>query len=187
MYRFFQKVLMESESVKSQNRSGRYQEQRTDAEVYGGAFVIVTGMANNAVYSAYTPGVKDFNILTIEAPDAVDAIGVYVVDVVKISDATGMNNVYRIGAKTIGLKANAGENVAMRKLALQDEFILGRENFVSAPTVGEYAKLTVGSVDLTPAAVIPVAGLCVAIEQRETISQGTDGNVDAYLCRIVQL
>lgn len=187
MLRFFQKVLMESESIASQNRSGRYQVQGTDTAVYGGAFVVVTGMADNSVYSAYTPGIKDFNVLKIEAPADVDAKGIYVVDLVKISDGSIMNNVYRMGAKTIGLQALAGENVAMRKVAEQDEFVLGRENFTGAPTVGDFAVLTAGSVDLTPAAIVPVAGLCVAIEQRETISQGTTGDVEAYLCRVVQL
>jgi hypothetical protein len=187
MSKFFQKVLMESESIASQNRSARFQAQRTDAEVYGGAFVVVTGMALNAVYSAYTPGIKDFNVLTVEAPANVDDKNIYVIDLVAIADATGMGNTYRIGAKTIGLKAAAGVPVRMRKLAVEDEFLLSVDNFVAPPVVGQYAVLTAGSVDLTAAVGIPVAGLCVQIEQRETISQGTDGNVDAYLCRVVQL
>jgi hypothetical protein len=187
MFKFFQKVLMESESIASQNRSARFQVRGVDAPVSGGAFVVVTGMALNAVYTAFTANIKDFNVLTVEAPVNTTDKDIYVIDLVAIAQASGMNNTYRIGSKTIGLVADAGIAVRMRKVASQDEFVLGAGNFVAPPVVGQFAVLTAGSVDLTAAVAIPGAGLCMKVEQRETISQGTDGNVDAYLCRVVQL
>lgn len=191
MARFFQKVFMASESVKSAMRTGEYQASGVDATVYGGAFVVSSGMADSSVYNTYVSGTKDLSKLIVVAPVTATVTksnaGVYVTDVVKVSDGTINGNIYREGAKTIGLMANAGEPVGLRKLYHDDVFILGADNFASAPTVGQYAVLTNASVDLTPAASIPSAGLTISIEQSLTISEGTTASTPAFLCRVAQL
>lgn len=191
MARHFQKVNMVSESIKSYNRTGEYQASGVDAICTDGAFVIASGLASAAVYSAYVAGMKDFSKLVVSAPVTAQVtasnVGVYVVDIVKVSDGTINGNVYREGAKTIGLSANAGEAIAMRKLVTDDVFILGADNFASAPTVGQYAILTASSVDLTPASSIPATGFTIKVEQSLTLSEGTRATTPSYLCRVAQV
>lgn len=188
MAKFFQKILMESETVNSQNRTALYQESGVNASVYAGGFVVPTGMADNAIYSAYTSGVKDFNTLTVAPPTSATptAGSVYVIDFVKVSDGTINGNVYREGAKTLGLMANAGEKIAIRKVAFNDVFELSKDNFTTTPTVGQYAILGT-TVDAVPNATVPAAGFTIKVEQKTTVSQGVTANSDAYICRAVQL
>lgn len=190
MARFFQKVNMESEDVNAKMRSGIYQVGSTNTAVSSGAFVTVTGLADNTTYAS--SGVKDLNKLIVKAPvTATTAKGIYVTDIVKVTDGTIAGNVYREGVKTIGLSAIAGESVALRNVNnYTDQFLLGDENFVGGIAgvgTNSFAVLTNGSVDLTPSATIPATGFTVAIDQKMTVSQGITGNVTAYLCRVVQL
>jgi len=191
MARLFQKVFMASEFNKAWVRTGEFQISGTDAPVYGGAFVLATSLANSSVYSTYTTGTKDLSKMIVSAPVTATVLqanaGVYVTDVVKVSDGTINGNVYREGAKTLILQANAGEPVSLRRLEQDDCFILGADNFVTAPTVGQYAKLTAASVDLTASSTLPATGLALMIEQSLTISEGTSATTPAYLCRVEQV
>jgi hypothetical protein len=185
MARFFQKVNMASESVASYNRTGLYQESGANAVAYPGYFVKVTGLADNTIYAA--SGIKDLNklIVTTPATPTTDK-GIFVLDPVKVSEGTINGNVYREGVKTIGLSVNAGEPTAMRELvALHEQFLLGADNFQSAPTVGQYAVLTANDPDLTPASSIPATGFTVAIDGATNVTQGLTA-ISVYLCRIVQ-
>lgn len=187
MARFFEKVNMVSETVKSMNRSVVYHVGATPTAVSSGAFVVAAGLMDNTTYAA--SGIKDLNKIKVTYPGATPTaeIGVMVTDIVKVSDGTINGNVYRIGAKTIGLSAVAGEVVAARVLGMHDQFWLGDTNFASTPTVGQYAILTASSVDLTPAADTSAAGFTVAIDATMTKSQGITANTTAYLCRVVKM
>lgn len=185
MARFFQKINMEAESVASMNRTGVYLVGATPTTHYAGAFAVPTGLASDT--SVYGVGHVDFNKLTFayEATPTSTA-GVYVADPVKISDGTINGNIYRIGAKTIGLAVSAGEYVRWRALALQDQFELGADNFVSAPTVGQYAVRTASSVDLTPSASVG-SGFTIAIDKTYKKTEGLDATTTVYVCRVVKL
>jgi len=189
--KFFQKVNMMSEAggkANAMNRTGLYQASGSNAAVDAGAFVILGALASSEVYNTFTGGsAKDWNKFICTAPTAVTNKGVYVVDPVKVSDGTINGNVYRMGDKTLGLGANSGEPVALRRLDMSDQFLLGADNFVSAPTVGQYAILTAGSTVLTGSAGVPASGFCVAIDQTVTLSQGITANGSGYLVHVVQL
>ena len=184
MARFFQKVNMKSETTKSMNRSGIYVVGSTPTAVSSGAICVPTGLAP----SVYGAGLVDFNKFTFATEATLTAgIPVFVADIVKVSEAVGMGNTYRIGAKTIGLSAAAGEVVAWRELGHTDQFYLGAENFVTAPTVGQFAKRTVSSVDYTPSATLGATGFHIKIDAQEIFSEGSTASTPVYLCRVVQL
>lgn len=185
MARFFQKVNMEYESVFSKSRTGIYVVGATPTAVYGGAIAVVTGLATDT--TVYGSGHKDMNKLTF-AYEATPTAGkaVYIADPVTISSGSVNGNTYRIGAKTLGLQAAAGEYIAWRKLEVTDQFLLGADNFASAPTVGQYAVRTNASVDFTPAASV-TTGFHIAIDKTMKITEGLDATTTAYLCRVVQL
>jgi hypothetical protein len=193
--KFFQKVNMASETVDSFNRTGLFKTYSgsvgTNASVDSGAFVITTkGLAPNDVYNNFLSGstIVDFNTFIATGPAAATDKGVYVVDIVKVTDGTIGGNVYREGAKTLSMTANAGEKVAMRLLNFNDQFLLGADNISGSPTAGQYAVLTAGSaVTLTGSAGIPGTGLVVRLDQKQTISEGIDPNGVGYLCTVIQL
>ena len=186
MARFIEKVNMVSESNDALVRSGVYHVGATPTAVGSGAFVIVDGLMDNTTYAA--SGIKDLNKLKVIYPGAPTTdIGVMVSVIVMVSDGTISGNVYRVGTKTIGLTAVAGETIRFRALGMNDQFWLGDTNFVSTPTVGQYAVLTASSVDLTPAANKSAAGFTVAIDATMTKSQGITANTTAYLCRVVKM
>lgn len=186
--KFFQKVNMTSETVNSYNRTGLYVVSGSTTAIDSGAFIVTGSLAPNSVYNAFLSGseIVDINTFYIAAPVALTSKPVYVVDVVKVTDGTINGNVYREGAKTLALQANAGEKVAIRFLDYNDQFILGDGNFVSAPTVGQYATLTAGSLVLTGSAGTGT-GFAVRVEQKQFISEGIDANGTGYLCTVVQL
>jgi hypothetical protein len=191
--KFFQKTNMISESVYAAMRSGLFHTaMEAEAAVDSGAFVIAGELADNEVYNEYlgAGALKDFNTFIIKAPVSAHVTAsnanVYVVDPVKVSEATNGTNVYREGARTLGLAGNPGEKIAIRKLFLDDMFILGAGNFVSAPTVGEFAILTATETTLTPAAAIPSTGFAIRVECEWHITQGINAT-DGFLCTVVQL
>lgn len=191
--KFFQKTNMISEFVPSAMRTGLFQTALgVDAAVDAGAFVIAGELADHEVYNEYlgVGALKDFNVFITRAPVAADvtatAVHLYVVEPIKIGEGIIMDNTYRYGAKTLGLSGLAGEKVAMRKLYQGDQFILGVDNFVSAPTAGEFAVLTADSTELTPAAAKPATGFAVRVECEWGIAQGITP-VAGFLCTVVQL
>ena len=184
--KYVQPVLMEAGSVQALNRTGVYYVGATPTAVAGGAFVKVTGMLDNSAYSVYVAGIKDLNRLKIIAPAADTDKDIYIVDPVLISSGTINGNVYREGAKTIGLTAAAGESVRIKKLRFNDIFELGDGNFTGAVTVGQYAILGT-TVDLVPSGSIPATKFTVQIEEAKTVSQGTTANVNVYVCRVVNV
>lgn len=192
--KFFQKVNMTSESVDSYNRTGLFKTYSgsvgTNASVDSGAFVVISkGLAPNDTYNAFLSGstIVDINTFIATCPNAATDKPVYVVDVVKVTDGTIAGNVYREGVKTLSMTANAGEKVALRFLDYTDQFILGADNFASAPTVGQYAVLTAGSAVTLTGSAGAGSGFAVRVEQKQTISEGIDANGVGYLCTVVQL
>ena len=180
--KFFQKTNMVSESVPAAMRSGLFHTAlEAEAAVDSGALVIASVLADNEIYNSYlgAGALKDFNTFIVKAPVTADVTAVnanvYIVDPVKVSEGTINGNIYREGAKTLGLAGVAGEKVAIRKLFL-----------ASAPTAGQYAILANGVTTLAPAAAIPSTGFCARVECAWHVSQGITA-IDGYLLTVVQL
>ena len=145
--KLFQKVLMASEDVQSLVRPGKFYADENPIECHDGAFVTMGAFVDHEVYT----GMKDLNTRKMEAPKA-DTDRVVVVDYVGVSHADVMGVNYRIGDKTAGVPAPAGEVIRTRTLIADDMFWLGADNFVSKPTVGQFAIPTASDTRLTPTA-----------------------------------
>ena len=181
--KYFQKVNMASESIRSWTRTGV-----NSASCSSGAFVVPSTLASNTVYANFMSGstVKDINTFTIAAPADATSKNIWVVDPVKVTDGTIAGNTYRMGAKTLSFDLSASEKVAIRKLDVLDQFQLGDGNFGSAPTEGQYAVLIAADTLLSPCANQAATGFCVRIDQKVSVSQGIDAST-GYLCTVVQL
>ena len=128
----FQKVNMASESIDSYMRSVLVvdnTDKKTKIEAKGGDFVKPVGIATSSVYD--TP---DENVLTVVFANSGDT-NVLVLDPVKVAEAKNDDLVYRIGVRTLGLGVNAGDIVAARQIAINDQFLLSGENFVKDTTL----------------------------------------------------
>ena len=89
-----------------------------------------------------------------------------------------MGNTYRMGNKTIGLKAEAGVPVRFRKLVEEDTFVIGEENTAEL-TVGEFA--TPGTDGKWVAAASePTEGLYCKVVDKYPVTQGINADTTAY-------
>lgn len=145
--KLFQKVLMASEDVQSLARPGKFYAEENIASIDDGAVVVMGGFEDHEVYA----GMKDLNVRKMTAPEA-DTDRVVVVDYVGVSEADVQGVRYRIGEKTAGIPAPAGAVVRTRTLITDDMFWVGADNFVSTPTVGQFAIPTASDTRWTPAA-----------------------------------
>lgn len=195
---FFQPMRMESQYVATKLQTVMFQASSQNAACYDGELAVLGDFVKDPVYlaaftsaSAAGSAPVDFNTRIATAPAAVTAKGVGVIDLPTVPTATGANNEYRIGFKTIGLTAAAGVPVRFRKFVVDDVFATGLDNCTGALTVGQYAVLATGgdagkwaaSTDGSEA----TDGACLAkVVSSYVISQGVDGNttddgVQAYV------
>lgn len=178
----FQKVNMASEDVQSYVRSGRFYDGENTAETQDGAIVTVGELDNHEVYQ----NTKDLNVYKISAPTAVTD-SVCIVDYVGVSSADVVGVKYRVGDKTWGYPVDAGVVTRYRVPQKYDQFYMGADNFVSTPTVGEYATVTANDIRLTPAAAPTAGQFCVRIEMAQNIITGMVNNGLKYLCTVVSV
>lgn len=155
------------------------------AQVTDGAFVRLGGLAADEVYA----GEKDWNTYYAYAP-AAETDDVVVIDLAETMGGVIGGNYYKIGNKTVDLVGEAGYPVRYRRLMKGDKFWLGAGCFESAPTVGEYAKLTANKTTLTPDSTEPEAGLGFVIRASKPLTQGTLVSYDsdyaqAYLVEVL--
>lgn len=176
---FFQKRTMASEDVKSYNRSVIYTVGGTATEITNGAVVKLLSPATNIF------GTSDMTTYLAATP-AADTDSVYVLDIVESPYATSGTLNFRVLENVTDLKAPAGTAVRARKLKIDDTFLLGSDNFASAPTVGQYAIPTAASKLWTPAgASVVTTKVCILIESAVTVGVGVSGSLSAYRCRCV--
>jgi hypothetical protein len=64
-------------------------------------------------------------------------------------------------------------------------FILGADNFVSAPTVGQFGIPTAGSGLVTPSVTVSTTKFCIKIEEAVVIPFGMNKSINAYKVRVV--
>ena len=180
--KLFQKVIMASENVQSYVRSGKFMSEDEPAAVSTGACVVAGDLVDHAVYA----DTKDFNVRELTAPAAqtdkvvfVDYVGVSEVDVV------GVN--YRVGDKTWGYDAPAGTVVRYRMPQIGDMFWLGADNFVAAPTVGQFAAPTASDTRMTASGAEVEGATNLKIEDEADIITGMVNNGKKYLCTVVSV
>lgn len=191
MTKVFHKGLMISEQVLSKLASVVYQDSDTDAAIHDGAFVVLGDMVKNSVYGE-AGNLNDYNVYNAKAPEAVTD-PVVVVDIADISQGVIAGNNYKIGVKLVDLVGQAGYPMRARRMEVGDKFWLGRGNFASAPTVGQFAILTASDTILTPNGTKAESGFCVKIQASKDLTLGqfvakADGSAEQiYLCEVVQL
>lgn len=175
MNKVFDMGIMACENVQAWNGTLKFgtgsDSSFEPAEVTDGAFVMLGGLADDAVYA----GMRDYDCYYAYAPDATTytAEEIAVVDLAEVMGGVVGGNYYKIGAKTVGLVGQAGYPMRYRKMHKGDKFWLGAGCFTDIPTVGAYAKLTANAVELTPADEAPVSGFAVVIRASKPLAQGT--------------
>ena len=181
--KLFQKVLMASEDVQSYVRSGKYFDSADDEQpISDGACVITGDLVANDAY----PSVKDFNVRKLLSV-AAQTDKVVFVDYVGVSEADVVNVRYRVGDKIYGFDAPAGTVVRYRVPQVGDMFWLGADNFVSAPSVGQFAAPTVGDTRLTAGASEVEGATNVNIQAVQDIITGMVNDGKKYLCTVVSV
>lgn len=187
---FFQPVRMESQFVDTKLQSVFFMDDGEKAEIFDGAVVTLGDFAAEDVYTAsYTRAkgtdttVLDLNTREAGFCTAATDKGIGVIDLATVATADGMGNTYRIGAKTIGLKAEAGVPVRFRKLVEDDVFVIGEEN-TEELTVGEFA--TPGTDGTWEAAdEEPDSGLYCKVIDKYNVTQGVNADTIAYRLVVV--
>ena len=184
--KLFQKVNMASETVHSYMRSGIVYTGDTAVEAHGGDLVVPAGVITNAVY-----GEPDENMFKFVAPQT-GATNLFILDPVKVAEATNSELVYRMGVRTLGLKVNAGELTAARKIDVNDQFLVGVENLglTAAPAVGEYFGIDAGKFTHGKLADLSsTTGYAARVDAVRKISQGVgvNGLVDSVLLTVVRI
>ena len=158
------------------------------AEATDGAFVILGGLADDDVYA----GEKDWNTYHAFAPDATtySAEDIAIIDLAEVQGGAIGGNYYKLGVKTVDLKAEAGLPIRYRKPKKGDKFWLGAGCFASTPVIGEYAALTANDTILTPSADKPT-DFGVVIRASKPLTQGNrvdyvnGAYVQAYLVEVL--
>lgn len=200
--KFLQPIRMQSQYVDTTLQSVIFQTVNTNAVVDDGTICSLGAFIKEPVYlSAYTRAGSaalaptDLNTRNAVVPAAATAVGVGVIDIAGVSNATGMGNTYRIGSKTIGLSNAPGVPTRFRTLVVNDNFWTGEENATAPLVVGEFAVLATGANagKWVPASVAPTTPGCYCqVIDKTVISQGVDGNtgtgqgVQAYRLLVVQ-
>lgn len=191
MSKFFQPVRMESQFVDSKLHGVIFQASSANAAVDDGALVVLGDFINEPVYTAaYTranggtaTNVIDINTRYATAPTAASGNKeLCIIDLAEVPTATNGDLVYRIGVRTIGLTNAAGRVSRARKLVVDDVFKIEEDNCSGALTVGQYAVPTANSTIFTASAdgTEVTAGIYFKVVNKETLSQGVNGNVTAY-------
>lgn len=175
----FAKIKMVSEEVTAYDITGKFTSNSQLAEVEDGAFVVVGDLMKSTVYSG-----KDYNVFEIKAPAAAtDEIAV--VDIADVSKGDVRGEAWRVGIRTDGLVAEAGQPVRVRILNKYDRFFISDAGFKSAPEVGKFATIEVGNTKLVPADTKTDGQFNVKIEAVKDFVLGQTVAGKMYYCRVL--
>lgn len=175
----FAKIKMVSEDVTAYDITGKFMSNSQLAEVEDGAFVVVGDLMKSTVYSG-----KDYNVFEIKAPAAATD-EVAVVDIADVSKGDVRGEAWRVGIRTDGLIAEAGQPVRVRILKKYDRFFLSDTGFKSAPTVGKFATIEANSTKLVPAGAETAGQFNVKIEAVKDFVLGQTVAGKMYYCRVL--
>jgi hypothetical protein len=161
----------------------------TEVNAYEGAFLTLGNLAADNTYNVNgnTDGATvEYDTYYATAPAAAtDSVVVLDPAVIEtLTDAAG--NAYRMGVKLYNKQLPAGWAGRARRLELGDKFWLGDSNFVSAPTVGQFATLTANDTRLTPAAAAG-ADFAIKVQLSKPLTAGMKAVGTSYLCEVVGL
>ena len=137
----------------------------------------------------YGASVADPNVFVFKTPGALTDKA-YIADLSMVPEASdAQGNTYRLGADTTNLTLSGTSKIParFREAFMDDTLELGDSNFVSEPTVGQFAILTVGATTLTANATKPATGFAVKILRKLQLNSGLQKSGDRYLCVVVQL
>lgn len=175
----FAKIKMVSEDVTAYDITGKFMSNSQLAGVEDGAFVVVGDLMESTAYSG-----KDYNVFEIKAP-AVATDEVAVVDIADVSKGDVRGEAWRVGIRTDGLVAEAGQPVRVRILKKYDRFFLSDAGFESAPTVGKFATIKAGNTKLVPAGNKTEGQFNVKIEAVKDFVLGQTVAGKMYYCRVL--
>ena len=175
----FAKIKMVSEDVTAYDITGKFMSNSQLAEVEDGAFVVVGDLMKSTVYSG-----KDYNVFEIKAPAAATD-EVAVVDIADVSKGDVRGAAWRVGIRTDGLVAEAGQPVRVRILKKYDRFFLSDAGFKSAPTVGKFATIEAENTKLVPAENKTEGQFNVKIEMAKEFVIGQTVAGKKYYCRVL--
>ena len=180
-------VSMKSQFNGAALKSGVLKNGATYLDIPNGA--VATMAYTLEVDYGYGAAVQDPNVYVFNAPAALTNKA-YIADLAQVPEVTDVNgSVYRLGADTTNLTLKGSTKVPgrFREAFVDDSVELGDSNFASAPTVGQYAVLTVGATTLTPSVSKPGTGFAVKILRKLQLNSGLSKAGDRYLCVVVQL
>lgn len=141
---------------KNKNITGKYQESATDTICNAGFLCKPVSLMPNDGYPV-AAGIYNENAWIMNLADDTDATGeVYFCNTFDVQEIAAGDNIFRVGAKTLGLPLPAGERGTFTRIdgfEMHDHIRFGVGNFKSTPTVGQYATIEDGL--LKPAAAAP--------------------------------
>ena len=175
----FAKIKMVSEDVTAYDITGKFTSNSQLAEVEDGAFVVVGDLMKSTVYSG-----KDYNVFEIKAPAAATD-EVAVVDIADVSKGDVRGEAWRVGVRTDGLVAEAGQPVRVRILKKYDRFFISDAGFKTTPTVGKFATIEAENTKLVPAETKTEGQFNVKIEAVKDLVLGQTVAGKMYYCRVL--
>lgn len=138
---------------KNKNITGKFQESSADAICAAGFLCVPVSQLPCEGYEAAE--IKNENAWLMNAAE--DGAGdVYFCNTFDVQEIAAGENIFRVGAKTLGLALPAGERGTFTRIdgiEMHDHIRFGVGNFASTPTVGQYATIENGL--LKPAAAAP--------------------------------
>lgn len=176
----FAKIKMVSEDVTAYDVTGKYKANSAYAAVEDGALVVLGDLDASTVYT----GNKDMNVFEIKAP-AADTDEIAIVDIADVSKGDVRGEAWRVGIRTDGLTAEAGQPVRVRVLAKRDRFWISGDAFDGEAKVGEYATAKADSTKFAPATVAATGKFCVKIEMVKDFVLGQTVAGKMYYCRVL--
>lgn len=176
----FAKIKMVSENVTAYDVTGKYKANGAYAAVEDGALVVLGDLDASVVYA----GNKDMNVFEIKAP-AADTDEIAIVDIADVSKGDVRGEPWRVGIRTDGLVAEAGQPVRVRVLNKIDRFWISGDAFDGEPEVGKYATAKAGSTKFAPAAEAAEGKFCVKIEMAKDFVLGQTVAGKQYYCRVL--
>lgn len=177
----FAKIKMVSEDVNAYDVTGKYKANGAYAAIEDGALVVLGDLDASTVYT----GNKDMNVFEIKAP-AADTDEIAIVDIADVSKGDVRGEAWRVGIRTDGLMAEAGQPVRVRILQKFDRFWISGDAFNGDVTVGQYAIATANSTKFTPNAADASADkFCVKIEMAKDFILGQTVAGKMYYCRVL--
>lgn len=113
-----------------------------------------------------------------------DHTGIYACNTYDVNKVGSGNQMYNLGANTLGLGIPSGERGTFTELIVGEQYKFGKGNFSTAPTGATTKYVTIANGLLVASASVPAAGSGVYLEilRQEAINEGTTYAGDGFVC-----